>query len=54
VRAIFHTGLAAVIARGLTPLSGAAPAAGRYVQFFPGDDGQRILARHGFAPPAKP
>jgi ABC-type molybdate transport system substrate-binding protein len=39
---------------GLTQLNGAGPAASRLVQYVLGDEGQRILARYGFAPPAKP
>jgi len=39
---------------GLTVIAGAGPSASRFVQFVMGAEGQRILARHGFAPPLLP
>ena len=36
---------------GLTVVTGASPAAYRFAMFILSSDGQRILAKHGFAAP---
>lgn len=36
---------------GLTVMQGTSPRAQRFAQFVLGDEGRRILARHGFGPP---
>ncbi len=39
---------------GLTVMQGASPQAQHFAQFVLGNEGQRILARHGFGPPGSP
>ena len=39
---------------GLTVMNGASPAAYRFAMFILSADGQRTLARHGFAAPGLP
>ena len=39
---------------GLTVISGASPQAYQFAMFILSVDGQRVLAKHGFAAPALP
>jgi len=46
--------LASVLLYGLTVLNGSSPQAYEFAMFILSIDGQRVLAKHGFAAPALP